>query len=79
MVVFVIIEIIERERFAMLAAVAIMHLEGIDPADLQRLAPAERRRLADRLRHLADIADPRKPAVPPKGVLADLRNGERPL
>jgi hypothetical protein len=49
-------------------------LEALTAADLDQLAPAERRRLADLLRHLAGIADK---GEPPKGVLGDLANGER--
>jgi hypothetical protein len=44
------------------------------------MPPANRRRLARVLRHIADIADPPKPkdeVEPPTGILGALRNGAR--
>jgi hypothetical protein len=53
-------------------------LGGLNPADLQRLPPAQRRRFADMCRHLADMAEPRTyPAVPKAGVLFDLQSRGR--
>jgi hypothetical protein len=39
-------------------------LVGVTRADLERMAPAERRRFAATLRRVADIADPPRPAAP---------------
>jgi hypothetical protein len=55
---------------------AVALLTALGPADLERIPPAERRRLADICRRVADLAEPR-PAPPTAGVLASLRNGER--
>jgi hypothetical protein len=52
-------------------------LEAVSSADIAGMTPVERRRFADRCRHLADLAEP-KPDAPKAGVLADLRNGRRP-
>jgi hypothetical protein len=48
-------------------------LEAVGAADIEALRPADRRRLADRCRQVADLAD-RSPA-PAAGVLADLKDG----
>ena len=53
-------------------------LGGLNPADLQTLPPAQRRRFADMCRHLADMAEPRAyQAVPKTGVLFDLQSRRR--
>jgi hypothetical protein len=51
-------------------------LTSLSPADIEALAPAERRRLADQLRHVADLAE-RDKSAPRAGVLARLSHGER--
>ena len=51
-------------------------LNGVTRKDVEHLNPAQRRRLAAVLRHIAEMADP-KPEPPKSGVLADLRAGQR--
>lgn len=48
-------------------------LEQITVADLEAMAPAERQRPAQQLKHWASIADR---GEPPKGVLGSLGNGD---
>jgi hypothetical protein len=50
---------------------------GVTRADIQRMPPAHRQRLAQVLRHIADLADPPRPQSPGAGVLAELRDGQR--
>ena len=50
-------------------------LDALNPTDVQALSPFERRRFADLLKHLADLAD--RPAPPRAGVLCDLGRGDR--
>jgi hypothetical protein len=52
-------------------------LSSVTRADIEHLAPAQRRRLAAVLRHIANLADPPKQEQPKSGVLADLRRGVR--
>jgi hypothetical protein len=52
-------------------------MAGITRADIQRMPPAHRQRLAQVLRHIADLADPPKVHSPKAGVLAELRDGQR--
>lgn len=60
-------------------------LTSLNPADVQALPPAERRRFADSCRRAADLADPPQPkpaAIPlpgpqSQGILSDLRDGAR--
>jgi hypothetical protein len=52
-------------------------LSGVSRRDIEHLRPAQRQRLAWVLRHIADLADPPKPAPPKEGVLADLHRGNR--
>jgi len=53
-------------------------LSGVARSDIEKLNPAHRQRLAQALRHIADIADPpATPAEPEPGVLADLRDGQQ--
>jgi hypothetical protein len=62
-------------------------LDGASPSDLDRMSPAERRRLADLLWAWHRIAERRervaalqatvRPAPPKAGVLAHLYDGER--
>jgi hypothetical protein len=53
-------------------------LGGLNPADLQALPPAQRRRFADICRHLADVAEPRAyEGIPKTGVLFDLQTRRR--
>jgi hypothetical protein len=53
-------------------------LGGLNPADVQRLPPARRRRFADMCRHWADLAEPRPYETTPKsGVLFDLQSRRR--
>jgi hypothetical protein len=55
-------------------------LAGITKADIARMPPANRRRLAQVLRHIADLADPppkRTVEIPKAGILRDLGNGAR--
>jgi hypothetical protein len=55
-------------------------LAGMTRADIEALPPAQRERLAQLLRHLANIADPparRTVEIPKGGVLGDLGNGGR--
>ena len=47
-------------------------LESLKPSDLDQLAPVERRRLADLLRHWAKVAERDEPKG---GVLRDLKDG----
>jgi hypothetical protein len=58
----------------MLIHEVIRHLEQLKREDIEALPPVERRRLADLLRHLAELA---AKGEPPKGVLGDLANGDR--
>jgi hypothetical protein len=53
-------------------------LAGITKADIQAMPSALRRRLAQALRRIADLADPlAKPAEADVGVLADLKDGQQ--
>jgi hypothetical protein len=53
-------------------------LAGITRNDIERMAPAYRRRLAQALRRIADIADMPPKSDPPKsGILGSLHDGER--
>jgi hypothetical protein len=52
-------------------------LASITLDDIEKLPPANRRRLAQMLRHAADIADPPSKPPPTGGVLRDLGNGAR--
>lgn len=53
-------------------------LAGITRSDIERMRPAYRRRFAQALRRVAEIADPQPKPEPPKaGVLARLHDGER--
>jgi hypothetical protein len=55
-------------------------LAGITKADIARMPPANRLRLAQALRHIADIADPPPNGtaeIPKAGILGDLGNGAR--
>jgi hypothetical protein len=54
---------------------AVAALVSLSPDDIERLPPAERRRLADSCRYVAQLAEPR--ASPKEGVLADLRDGRQ--
>jgi hypothetical protein len=50
---------------------------GVTRAEIQALPPAHGQRLAQVLRHIADVADPpKKPERLKTGVLADLRGGQ---
>jgi hypothetical protein len=51
-------------------------LIAIEPRDFDAMAPAERRRTADLLRHTADMAEP-PPAPARPGVLHELGRGIR--
>ena len=48
-----------------------------EPDAFDSMSPAERRRLADVCRYVADKADPPKGDTPKAGILADLRRGQR--
>lgn len=51
-------------------------LHCVSRRDLDAMAPARRRRFAEALRRIADLADPPAlPAPPRSGVLYDLRFG----
>ncbi len=50
---------------------------GVTKAEIQRMPPAHRQRLAQVLRYIADLADPPKVHGPKAGVLAELRDGQR--
>jgi hypothetical protein len=54
-------------------------IAGVTRAEIQKMPPIHRQRLAQALRHVADLCDP--PAPPekqkPVGVLADLGAGAR--
>ena len=52
-------------------------MAGVTRADIQRMPPAHRQRLAQVLRYIADLADPPKAHSPKAGVLAELRDGQR--
>jgi hypothetical protein len=52
-------------------------LSAIRRQDLEGLSPAERQRLASLCRYVADIAEP-PPPRPKSGVLSDLKSGCRP-
>jgi hypothetical protein len=53
-------------------------MAGITRAEIQAMPPAYRQRLAQVLRHIADLADPPERRERPKtGVLADLHDGKR--
>jgi hypothetical protein len=52
-------------------------MAGVTRADIQRMPPAHRQRLAQVLRHIADLADPPKTHNPDSGVLGELRDGHR--
>jgi hypothetical protein len=52
-------------------------LNGVTRNDIEHLNPAQRRRLAAVLRHIANLADPPKVEAVRSGVLAVLRDGER--
>jgi hypothetical protein len=53
-------------------------LAGVTRAEIQAMPPAYRQRLAQVLRHIADLADPPERRERPKtGVLADLHDGKR--
>jgi hypothetical protein len=52
-------------------------MAGVTRADIQRMPPTHRQRLAQVLRHVADLADPPKVHSPKAGVLAQLRDGQR--
>jgi hypothetical protein len=55
-------------------------IDGLTRADIEKMPPANRRRLAQALRHIANIADPppkRTVEIPKAGILGDLRNGAR--
>ena len=53
-------------------------LAGISKANIVGMPPANRRRLAQALRHVADLADPpQRPEPPRSGILADLKSGAR--
>ena len=50
-------------------------LVAVTPAEFAGMSPVERRRAADLLRHVADMAEPR--IEPKAGVLHDLGRGIR--
>jgi hypothetical protein len=50
---------------------------GVTKAELQRMPPAHRQRLAQVLRYIADLADPPRVPSPKAGVPAELRDGQR--
>ena len=50
---------------------------GVARAEIEAMPPARRQRLAQALRHVADLADPPKPDAPKEGTLARLQSGER--
>jgi hypothetical protein len=50
---------------------------GVTRADIQKMPPAHRQRLAQVLRYIADLADPPEAHSPNAGVLAELRDGQR--
>jgi hypothetical protein len=50
---------------------------GVTRAEIEALPPTHRMRLAQALRHVADLADPAKPAGQRSGALARLQDGER--
>jgi hypothetical protein len=55
-------------------------LAGMTRADIKKMPLTNRRRLAQVLRHIANIADPppkRTVEIPKAGILGDLRNGLR--
>ena len=53
-------------------------LAGVAKPDLERAPPAQRRRLAQALRHVADLCDPpARTDLPKSAVLATLREGPR--
>jgi hypothetical protein len=52
-------------------------MAGVTRADIQRMPPAHRQRLAHVLRYIADLADPPKANGPNAGVLAELKDGQR--
>ena len=55
-------------------------LAGMTRADIEKMPPAHRQRLAQALRHIADIADPPPKAAaqtPKGGILGDLGSGAR--
>jgi hypothetical protein len=55
-------------------------LAGITKADIARMPPGNRLRLAQALRHIADIADPPPKGaveIPKAGILSDLGKGAR--
>ena len=52
-------------------------MAGVTRADIQRMPPTHRQRLAQVLRYIADLADPPKAHSPKVGVLAELRDGQR--
>jgi hypothetical protein len=49
----------------------------LEPDAFASMPPAERQRLAQVCRFIADKADPRKADVPKAGVLLDLKQGRR--
>jgi hypothetical protein len=53
-------------------------MSGVTRSEIEQLSPAHRQRLAQVLRHIADLADPpKKPDTPSSGVLCDLDDGYR--
>jgi hypothetical protein len=52
-------------------------MAGVTRADIERMPPAHRQRLAQVLRHIAHLADPPKVHSPKAGILAELRDGQR--
>jgi hypothetical protein len=52
-------------------------MAGVTRADIERMPPAHRQRLAQVLRYIAHLADPPKVHSPKAGVLAELRDGQR--
>jgi hypothetical protein len=65
------------EESPMLVTKVLALLENLTTADLAQLPPAERRRLADRCRYVADLAEPPRRGAGRAGVLAALGDGER--
>lgn len=53
-------------------------MAGVTRAEIQAMPPAYRQRLAQMLRHIADLADPpKKRELAKSGVLGDLHDGKR--